>query len=726
MLAIFEGTFFSVLVVYACTVIALPLSDRMLAKQGVLIRTLAALLIAATLLTLLFHGLLAVSLFDRVAAGLLLVAAIAGSHAAGFGHRAMIAVLARDARKLGRCIGRIRSWPARAFYGVIALVVALSAARSIILPTVGWDSITYHYVKAAMWVQSGGPVTLDAPGGWSMYRSIFGGGEIFTAWAMLPFGNDLLAGWVDVVWWGACGLALVALGGELGLRVRQRLAVAIYGVFVPAAWDEVGWGYVDLACTALLLIGLVFAIRALRRREPEAVLLSLLALGLASGVKLTAVPFAGMTAVALLVSLVREREQRIARLRMFAMGGVAGLVFVSPWLVSNFLDTGYPLRFPMTIAGFQLGADNPAFAWSQDRTLPAFTIRAEFEALAKLFQLPSVNESHLSALTLPALLLAPVGFARLFRSRADLRGGLVVLVCLCIAVLLAFYNAAFSFSRLEFTWVNGRFLMPIAFVALPLAVAALPQRGRSRDVIAIYFAAAVLMHFGFFLPMRLTLPSATLVILGTCALLAFATGIGLIARASLVRKTISSQVVVILVISLAWLACYGLGALRDVDQRYLMLANRNVSADVFRYWWQAAYLIEKDGTPARVALTAGPRQDADNWLMYYFMGRDLQNTLHYVPISTDGKIIPFGPHTRRQDEGDYSSWFSRLNEQGISHVFSFFPTSLELGWMDSRPESFERLVGDAEHWALFRVLEATGAAKEQRGAPSNSRTVDSK
>ncbi|MBW2294647.1 MAG: hypothetical protein JRG94_20405 [Deltaproteobacteria bacterium] len=91
--------------------------------------------------------------------------------------------------------------------------------------------------------------------------------------------------------------------------------------------------------------------------------------------------------------------------------------------------------------------------------------------------------------------------------------------------------------------------------------------------------------------------------------------------------------------------------------------------------------------------------------MYYFLGTDLQNTLHYVPISTDGKIIPFGPDRRRQDGADPEAWLERLANQRISHVFSFFPSSLEIGWMNERPGRFLRLNGYQDHWGFFRVLD---------------------
>jgi hypothetical protein len=155
--------------------------------------------------------------------------------------------------------------------------------------------------------------------------------------------------------------------------------------------------------------------------------------------------------------------------------------------------------------------------------------------------------------------------------------------------------------------------------------------------------------------------------------------------------------------ALVFAVVVGLFQLRSTEQRYELLANRNVVADIFRYWWVAARIVDEEPAPVRLALTAGDRQDADNWLIYYFMGRDLQNTLHYVPISTSGEIVPFGPEAERARRGDVEAWKARLRQMEITHVMSFFPTSVELGWMSADETSFERLTGYEDHWALFRV-----------------------
>jgi hypothetical protein len=250
----------------------------------------------------------------------------------------------------------------------------------------------------------------------------------------------------------------------------------------------------------------------------------------------------------------------------------------------------------------------------------------------------------------------------------------------------------------------------------------LPDTGRWRDALSGYLLISVLVHLACFGPARLTSPSPYIIGVG---FLAVVMGLALITL--LVRKPLPQGVGIAAWVILVVAPIIGLAQLRDIDQRYLLLANRNVSADVFRYWWQSAHLAEREGDALRIAVTAGPRQDADNWLMYYFMGTDLQNTLHYVPISTDGEIIPFGPDHRRLEESDPEAWLKRVSNQKISHVFSFFPTSLELGWMNERPDRFLRLNGEQDHWGFFRVIDGVvddkiddavePAPKKQAGAP---------
>ena len=697
MLELIEGTLFLFLLIYGCLALAVPLAERMLARHGPLSRVLAVSTLSCVYLTLVFHGLLFFGAFDRFWAAVVLLATIGTVRLLGPTNRELGESIRRDLRPIRRTILAGCWRPARWVYVLAAFFGTLTIARALMLPTVGWDAMTYHFVKAGMWVQSGGPIPMQAPGGWQAYRSFFGGGEIFTAWAMLPFGNDLLACGVDLAWWGLSALALYALGGEFGLRVRHRWATVVYVSFLPAVWDAVGWGYVDLANNALSLMGLVFAIRFLRTRHPPLILLGVLALGLASGVKLTSAPLLGMLGVALFASVVLDEKDRRRRLAHLLVGAGVSALIVGPWLLGNLLETGYPLSLPITVAGIQLGPDNPASAWFGEREFTAYTFQAEWKALRGLFRAPGVIESHLSVLSLLPIALTPFGFVRMLRRRPDLRPALGLVLCFILATLLFFYSPAFSVVRVEFIWTNGRFLVPIVTVCLVLAFTAWPAEGRWRDAFCGYLLVSTLVHLYYYGPLRLMAPSISLVAIGT---IAAAIGLGVLAWLAHSSRVPAIVAVPILIAVVA----LALTPLRSPEMRYELLANRNVPADWFRYWWVAARMADEEPGSHRIAVTGGPWQDGDNWLMYYFMGRNLQNTLHYIPISEGGEFIPFGPDTRRHDGGDVDAWMARIRESRITHVMSFVPASLEIGWMNARPERFGRLTGHEDQWALFRVL----------------------
>lgn len=89
-------------------------------------------------------------------------------------------------------------------------------------------------------------------------------------------------------------------------------------------------------------------------------------------------------------------------------------------------------------------------------------------------------------------------------------------------------------------------------------------------------------------------------------------------------------------------------------------------------------------------------------------------SLHYVPISSRGDIVPFGADGRRRRVGDVAAWTFRIRDMRISHVMSFAPASIEISWMDAHPESFTRVTGYEDRWALYRVIGDPVSAWEAR------------
>ncbi|MBZ0251726.1 MAG: hypothetical protein K8I02_00165, partial [Candidatus Methylomirabilis sp.] len=134
-----------------------------------------------------------------------------------------------------------------------------------------------------------------------------------------------------------------------------------------------------------------------------------------------------------------------------------------------------------------------------------------------------------------------------------------------------------------------------------------------------------------------------------------------------------------------------------------------------RYWADAAAKLTADRGASAVAVTAGAWQDADNWLLYPFIGRRLQNRLLYVPIERPGATVSLGPdyYETVADAADFGAWLARLRASGARYVVSFKPASIELAWMERRPDLFERVSGDGKQWGAYRVKRSNSSSSNR-------------
>jgi hypothetical protein len=133
----------------------------------------------------------------------------------------------------------------------------------------------------------------------------------------------------------------------------------------------------------------------------------------------------------------------------------------------------------------------------------------------------------------------------------------------------------------------------------------------------------------------------------------------------------------------------------------------------WRYWVDAADIMDVPYQHLRLAVLGGAEQNEDNWFVYPFMGRRLQNEVVYVPPTGTGRMQNYDGGqlwTSLVQSSNYWAWRMRLAKLQISHVMSFRPASIELGWMEAHPESFERLAGASGDWGLFAVLALPSAA----------------
>jgi hypothetical protein len=499
------------------------------------------------------------------------------------------------------------------------------------------------------------------------------------AWAMLPFHSDLLVGVADVVCLLLFGVAVYALGRELGARARVASLGAAFVVAMPSALMAAGSNYVDNMVAFDLTAATVFALRYLRRGGTGWATLAAMAAGMAAGAKLTAVLFPGVLVVAMALAA-WTRAGRSAALRVAVVSAVVSMAASVPGYLRTWVTMGHPFSpYAVRVAGIVLGESADAAWYSQQRAQgEPYTLEAEWPALRTMFHDPF--SSTLSPFAAMPLLILPASLLWLWRRQ---RGQALLLIALLAPALQTYLSPEYSVTRLGWARMSGRyFLHPIA-MAVALGLAAFP----SAPLTTILVAATVLnvwFHGGlYWTGLELTLVGCYL---------------GLLAVAAWLAGRFSGRARIAATAALA-VAALGAGqAARDLF-RYELASNAIVTHEAPRF--PADVLAAMNGRAGRtVAFTSGPRQTADNWLVYPFLGSRLQNTPVYVPISRSGRLIPH-PDPEYLQDADADAWMTRLDARHVDVVVSFSPPGPELAWMEARPLAFRRLNGDGQDWGVY-------------------------
>jgi len=672
---------------------------RLLPGAGRALRWTAACVIGLWLSAVLFQLLATLDRFTLPVALFAVAAAAAGAHLLQRDRCAVPRTLADDLETTLGDLGRLLSsgWAALPFGAALACA-GLIVVRAAIVPVVAWDSLTYHAVKAGLWVQAGGYESLAAPGGWSVYRTYLGGGEVLTAWAMLPLAGDLAAGLADALVWLLLGLAVFALGGQLGLRESSRWVSAAYVLALPAAARAAGSLYVDNAFALAVVAACVLVLSGSHSERPQADLIAMMALGVALGIKIFAAPL--VLAMVLVLPLLRGRSfWQPRRLAWTAAGGVAALLAAGPWWVRNVMLTGLPLSpLPLSVAGLRLGEANPAMRWYMDRpNLLEAGLAEELTALGRMLGFPGLaplSEPTLGALTVVPLLLFVAALPGL--ARLDWRKALVVLAFV-VPMLLAFYGSGLEVTRLQWAAVSGRYLLAAAAIVVVASFTLWPRDAKGQRlhevVLAVGAAAYVVLSDTRGWTRYELLPGLVVVALGAFVLAVW------VRKAPRPKRAPRRWAIGLLVPLVALSALHGYrGWTRDVELDRSVVLHASP-----RYWLPAARTLDQEERPHRLAVTAGAAQDADNWLLYPFLGPRLQNELHYVPPTRDGRTVDPGRQRDLVAAADFESWLERLRGQRIEAVISFRPATVEMAWMKRRPDLFTRLAGDGQSWGLYRL-----------------------
>lgn len=592
-------------------------------------------------------------------------------------------------------------WPVRLARCSFAALALSMLSRALILPPLGWDSITYHATKAAMWVQTGGALPFDLPGGWALYRHYPPGGEILGAWAMLPFHDDTLYLWVDVAAWLMWAPILTSLQRELGLPRRVQAAVTAYLMCVSSIYYFVPSGYVEPTLYLLIYAGVWLVVRALRGKDVgTSSALGTLSLATAATVKITALPFVLLGAAVLLVKYLRQRRELGRATIGFGVGLLLSIPTLGLMLLRNATELGQPLGpYPLTLFGLVLAEGSPQLAAYSEWLLGFVDAREALEHTWTPFGIVAGLEvPSLGPLTPLWVVGSVFGVAALCRRRP-----VVALFVGSVAVvqLGLFFSPGFEAVRVTHGAATGRFLHAFLSVSvmltlcLPFSRAALRLLVGAMVLVASAMCVTQVVTFSSELEYGTLLASAALLLGGGLAVPWLGSRFG------------DVRVGMCLLVAPLFLLVVGSDPLRSVRDaiRYRAAEEVTVAHALPRDWVPAARLLDRPEEPLALAVTKGFTPAYNDGFTYFLLGRRLQNRLHYISVRDDGAVPEYlGRPPVPAGQLDDAAWTRRVVDAGIDYVVTLPPPYVERAWMAERPGLFREARAGRDRSGTFEVL----------------------
>ena len=424
---------------------------------------------------------------------------------------------------------------------------------------------------------------------------------------------------------------------------------------------------------------------------------------------------------------------------VLVIGWALGACLLVPWMVRSVQVTGYPLSpIPLEIAGVTLGVAHSGLDWYVERPVTeyAYSLDAELQSLKAVFSSPRTFMPHLSVFSLFFVVLFPIACVAAVRRKVDW----VVLPGLLVAGTWALYfSPSFSVLRMGWAQSSGRFVL-VGAVLMILLTPTMFRGGSLRNILRLLIPVMLLGNVCFGTMAEWALPSAdaTRSYVEVWEARTGVKGLDKWAFPPLALKELSTFPLVWAgLLGGLWLVVQGYRRVSVVAGRVLVLfvvigfvtglhvvSSRNrvsylaqsfVLHGANKSWFAPARELDRPGESVRIAVTSGPSQNQDNWFMYHFLGRELQNEVVYVPISKSGAIAHFGPGYDRRGQADLHAWVGRLHAGEVDYVMSFAPAGIELEWMARETALFTRVMGRDGVWGLYRFAVPTGPAPEGDG-----------
>jgi len=251
---------------------------------------------------------------------------------------------------LAWAVGRhFRRRPALALIALHA--VGTEALRGLLRPPLSWDSVLYHLLFTATWLQEKAVVPLFGKDPVNTFGHWPANGSVWLWWWMAPSHSELYVNLASLPHLLLLGLATGAVARELGARHRWPLAAYLVAL-VPVVVRFSATQYMDILVSATMTSTVYFALRWLRRASTAEApprgswadaILAGVALGMAAGAKVLALPYSlGLAGLVTVVVMVRRAEWR-RRVPQLLVAGLLLALLGSGFYVRNLALGAGPL-----------------------------------------------------------------------------------------------------------------------------------------------------------------------------------------------------------------------------------------------------------------------------------------------------------------------------------------------------------------------------------------------
>jgi hypothetical protein len=579
----------------------------------------------------------------------------------------------------GRFADRVRESPILSL--IAGHAVLAEGLRGLVRPPLSWDSIMYHLLITATWLQERriAPV-------FGMHPTYFYGfnpsnGSVWLWWWMAPSHSELYA---NLAFFPHTALLALAAGGvarELGAR-RHWPYASFLVLLIPTVIRFTATQYVDIFLASAFAAAAFFVLHWLRAPRWSDAVLAGAGLGIAAGAKVLGIPYA-LALAGMTVLLARgEWRRRIPQLA----AAVALLALLGGYFYAqNVIYGAGPLA--ARCEGTPGAANGPAVphiprintvAWlllnHQDLTAGSM-----FDVFAGV---PREGSEELGVgpqllLLFPALLLLPwlIARGRKEERRAALLVWSQVLLQLFVWLVVPYGSSGHVFANVRY--LDGALALLFAG-SVAIGERYLNDTAFSWLTLVLAIQALLQLHTEMPRTVRVVLALADL------AMIALAIRPGLWAAARRRARPLALAAVVLLLLLAPWFAAF------RVDDRERAFATEYTAHKTTAFLWAPAWgWLDRNGENGTVAVVGSP----SNFFVYPVMGAHLERRAIYANVNRqDYQNAALYPTCDPRIDPDPQAWLENLVKHGVRWVYlDRFPQTdfpMEQGWIAARPDLF--------------------------------------